>query len=116
MDYEFDFLKALLQSIFLETLILIVFFNLPFFSKTKTPVSTILLAGLVSTILTLPYVWFIIPMFVTNKTVFIFTSEIIVIIVESLIYIKFFKHKYSVLLLASVLGNMFSFLVGYYII
>lgn len=115
MDYELDFIKSLILTILSETFILLLFFHWILNKKHQANIYAVLLVGIISTTLTLPYVWFILPRFFPDKTTFILISETLVIIIESLIYIKFIKCRYSLLLLASFLSNTFSFLLGYFI-
>ena len=111
MEYGIQFLKALLETICIETLVLFLLFKVVF--KTKNTGNLILLlTGVIATFSTLPYLWFIAPLFIRTKLWYIILSEVFAIVVESFIIWGLLRIKYTKAILVSVICNMTSFLIG----
>jgi len=114
-DYENLFLKALVLTISIETIILFVLVK-TFFRKSNLSNILIIFSGILASFSTLPYLWFVLPHFIHNKISFIIAGEIMVVIIESLIYFFLLRLKYSYSLLISFICNLFSFLLGLFIL
>lgn len=114
MEYEFSFLKALLLTIAVETAVLFVLFHTIF--KNEKPVSwLLLLTGVVATMTTLPYLWFIIPMFIHSKLWYNVVCESLAVVVESVIILGLLRVKYPKAFLISLICNMASYGIGWLI-
>ena len=111
MEYELNFLKALLFTISIETAVLFVFFKL-FYRSLKIKNWLLLLTGILTSFSTLPYLWFILPLFIHKKLYYIIVSELSAIIVESFIILGLLRINYAKALIVSVACNMTSFLIG----
>jgi len=111
MDYEMSFLKALLFTISIETAVLFILFKL-FYKSLKIKNWLLLLTGILTSFSTLPYLWFILPVFIHAKLWYTITSELTAIIVESFIIMGLLRINYSKSLLVSVACNMSSFFIG----
>lgn len=111
MDYEILFLKALLLTITIETIVLISLFKL--FYKTKAiKLWLLILTGIVTSFATLPYLWFIIPVFIKNRMNYMIISEVAAVVIESFIILGLLRICYKKAILVSTICNMSSFLVG----
>ena len=111
MVYEISFLKALLLTIFIETSVL--FFLFKVFYKTLNKNNWILLlTGIVPTFATLPYLWFILPLFLKTKLWYVIGSEASAIVIESIIILGLLRINYKKAFLISLICNMTSFLIG----
>ncbi len=111
MEYELNFLKALLFTISIETAVLFVFFKL-FYRSLKIKNWLLILTGILTTFSTLPYLWFILPIFIHTKLLYTIISELSAILVESIIILGLLRIKYSKALIVSVTCNMSSFFIG----
>jgi len=111
MEYEFNFLKALLLTISIETAVLFLLFKVVY--KTLEMSNWLLiLTGILATFATLPYLWFILPIFIHSHVWYIIVSEGLAISIESVIILGLLKINYSKSMLVSVICNTTSYLVG----
>jgi len=114
MEYEINFLKALLLTITIETAVLFLLFKVVF--KTLRPGNwLLLLTGILATLATLPYLWFILPLFIQSKLGYILVSELSAILVESVIILGLLKINLQKVVLVSLVCNMSSYLIGLWI-
>jgi len=111
MNYEVDFLKSLVLTIFVETIVLLLLIKV-FFKEPKTKTWIIILAGITASFATLPYLWFIFPLFLKSKVLYKFVSEVSAILIESLIYFGFLRIEYKRAILISIICNSISYLSG----
>jgi hypothetical protein len=111
MNYEVSFLKALFITIFIETLILWILVRT--FEKKKTfQVPVLLITGFFASFATLPYLWFVLPVFVTQRVLYPVLSELFAIFVESFILFGFLKIEFHKCFLFSLACNIVSFSTG----
>jgi len=111
--YELQFLRALGLTIGIETLILFIAVRntwRPFTPPITTP--TILICGLLSSGLTLPYIWFLWPAFVKNFVLYAVLAESFAIIVETGVFMAILHVSMPIALGLSALCNLCSFGVG----
>jgi hypothetical protein len=111
MEYEIHFLKALLLTITIETAILFLLFKV-FYKTLKVSNWILLLTGIVASFSTLPYLWFIIPLFIKTKISYIITCEISAVFIESIIILGLLRINYAKAIITSIACNMTSFLIG----
>lgn len=111
MEYEFNFLKALLITITVESLVLFLLFH-SIYNKEKPGNWLLLLTGIIPTMATLPYLWFIIPLFVHSKLWYNLVCESLAVVLESFIILGLLKVKYPKALMISFICNMASYLIG----
>jgi hypothetical protein len=114
MDYELSFLKALFLTIFIETSVLFLLFKIVY-RTSKINNWILLLTGILASMATLPYLWFIIPLFVKTRLYYIVIGEVSVTAIESIIIWGILRTNYTKALIASVLCNTTSFLIGLFI-
>ena len=124
LPYELQFLLALLLTLFIEISVALLLRLLvtrsgatraPFlFLKPLALVSPgrLIFAGLAASCLTLPYLWFVLPAFLVNRSLFLLLGELGVTGVEALFYRQMLPLKFSGALLLSILCNAASFLLG----
>lgn len=111
MYYELSFLKALMLTIFIETSVLFLLFKIVFrISGINNWI--LLLTGILPSMTTLPYVWFIMPAFVKTRLYYLVISEVSVTAIESLIIWGILRTNYTKALIASIVCNTTSFLIG----
>ena len=111
MDYELIFLKSLLLTVIIEMAIL--FILSWFFSDRKgVRLSRLLMTGFLASFATLPYLWFVLPVFISDKVWYIVVGETFAVVVESFIIFSMLRIKYSKSLIFSIVCNAVSFLVG----
>jgi hypothetical protein len=111
MIYEFIFLKALLLTISIETLILYIIFR-TIYRQTKISLEMILLTGIIASSATLPYIWFILPIIVKSRLLYQIIGESFALFIESFIIWGFLKIKFSKSILVSAICNLSSYLIG----
>ncbi len=111
MHYELSFLRSLVLSIFIETLLLLIIIK-NFFKKLNIKTWIVILAGITATFATLPYLWFIIPLFIKTKIAYIIISESLAILLESFILFGMLRIKYRIALIFATICNLISFLIG----
>lgn len=114
MIYEFIFLKALLLTISIETLVLYIIFR-TIYRQTKISIVTILLTGIIASSATLPYLWFILPIIVKSRLLYHIIGESCAFIIESFIIWGFLKIKLTKSILVSAMCNLSSYLIGLFV-
>ena len=67
--------------------------------------------GILASVLTLPYLWFVLPLF-TNTIHYIYIGELLVFLIEGLVYYEFLEIKLTKALILSFTANLISFIVG----
>jgi len=107
----FDFLKALLLTILIETIVLFVFFKTKF-RTLNVKNKLLLLTGFIASFSTLPYVWFVLPIFIQPTFLYVLISELSVTFIESFIICSILKVNYKKSIIISVACNLTSFLIG----
>ena len=113
MSYEVSFLYSLVVTLVVEVTVVYIFGKYFYNNKDKLG---IVFAGIISSALTLPYFWFILPAFIANRVMYITTGEVAIIIVEAFIYFRLLKLKFRQALFVSIIANLVSVLVGLLII
>jgi hypothetical protein len=104
------FPPALLLTLVLETAVL--FIALKLLEKDRYyPASSILFSGIFASFATLPYVWFVIPMWIHSKYA-LYVGEAGAVVVEALFYWQFLRLDIKKALLISTCCNLISYLIG----
>lgn len=109
MSYEVLFLYSLIITLVVEVPVV---FLLARYLYMNTDKSGIVFAGIISSTLTLPYFWFVLPIFVTDRIIYILAGESAIILVEAFIYFRLLKLKFRQALFVSLIANISSILVG----
>ena len=109
--YEKDFLYALALTVSIETGMLYVL--LYTFERRKTGLRDMLLGGVLPSFATLPYLWFIFPVFfVGNHTLYLVVGELSIMLIEALILKGVLDIMFSRALLYSVIVNSCSYFLS----
>ena|ERR1035437_6423634 len=111
MYYELSFLKALILTIFIETSVQFLLFKTVFRSS-GIKNWLLLFTGILASMTTLPYVWFIMPAFIKTRLYYLVISEVSVTAIESLIIWGILRINYTKALITSIVCNATSFLIG----
>ncbi len=107
--YEHAFLMAWAITVGIETTVLLL---LNKWQKNAT-MSDVLFAGIISSSLTIPYLWFVMPIFFDSRTAYVFISEGLIVVVEGLLLYKLLSLSLARALAASFIANMVSIAVGF---
>lgn len=110
-DEIINFLEALLITIGIETLILFLFFK-TIYRKLKIRNILLLVTGITASLFTLPYVWFVFPVFIHHRIPYLIVSESFAVIIESFLIYKLLKIEYKKAFLVSLICNVISFSIG----
>lgn len=111
MLYEFRFLLSLAITLIIEILMLLIFTK--FFVKQRNiNYSRVIFVGGIASLLTLPYLWFILPIFISNSIYYILIGELGIILIEALIYNQLLNFNIKTSILSSLTANLISFLFG----
>lgn len=111
MDYEILFLKSLALTIFIESLVLVVFFRL-IVRNEHISINQLLSTGLIASLATLPYLWFILPVYVDQKLWYIVIGESSAVLMETFIIGGMLRATLLQSFLSSLTCNLISFLIG----
>ena len=111
MLYDQKFLFSLLLTLIVEIPIA-VFFVRRFYKYKEIKISKIVFAGLIASVLTLPYFWFVLPVYISSRSLYIFIGEVLIIFIEAIIYNQFLKLKLSNALIVSSVANIASIFLG----
>lgn len=116
-DYELKFLIALLDTVIIETIVMI-FLVKKIYKKDMEHVSweRLIFAGVFCSFASLPYLWFIAPYFLRTKALLYSVGEIVVFLIESVMIFFVLRIKFTKALIISLSCNLASFLIGIYVI
>lgn len=111
MAYEQKFLFSLFLTLIVE--IPIAVFLVKYFYKHKEiKISKIAFVGLIASALTLPYFWFLLPSYISNRNLYIFFGEFLIVFIETIIYNQFLRLKLSEAFIMSLIANVGSAFFG----
>ena len=85
-----------------------------FFLRKTISITKLLLAIIVANTITLPFVWFFFP-FLSDYLTFLIISELFAFIAEALLYFKILKLKLINAVKISLIANLVSFLIGFFL-
>lgn len=109
--HEINFLSSLLVTLFIEGVV--VFLLLYYYFKSELGKKDIFMAMVLPTFATLPYVWFVFPYFlIENYTVYLWVSEIFVLIVEMFVLSYLLKFTLKNAFLLAFIANTTSYFLG----
>ena len=114
MPYEQKFLFSLLLTLAVEVPVAILLVKY-FYKQEEIKISKIIFVGLVASALTLPYFWFVLPFYISNRIVYIFIGEGAIVLIEAFIYYQFLQLKFSRALIMSLIANIMSVVLGLFI-
>ena len=106
MIYEYRFLLSLITTIVIEAIVLVLFLY-----KKRQLRKILFVNGIISS-LTLPYLWFIYPLFISNHFWYVLSGEIIVVIIEAIILKELLELYVLESLKISFIANLVSYVIG----
>ncbi|MDD3084178.1 MAG: hypothetical protein PHP82_04085 [Candidatus ainarchaeum sp.] len=109
--YELNFLFSLIITLIIEIFVLILLIK-KIFKITKISITKIIFVGFIASFATMPYLWFVIPTFLLNRIQFIIIGELIVFLVELLIYNQFLELSLKKSAIISLICNLSSIIIG----
>ncbi|MFH0852393.1 MAG: hypothetical protein V1845_02225 [bacterium] len=112
MAYETEFLISLLLTLAIEIPVAVLAVKYVFKAE-ATGVTKIIFAGFIASFSTLPYLWFVLPALITERTMFYIVGEASVILAEAIIYRQLLNLKTHRALTISFFANLASFLAGF---
>ena len=111
MLYEQKFLFSLLLTLVVEIPIVVLLVK-SLYKQKEIRISKIIFVGFVASALTLPYFWFILPAYITDRLLFMLYGEIIIVCIEMVIYNQLLKLKLTRSFAVSLITNSMSILAG----
>jgi hypothetical protein len=112
MSPQAKFLIALFFAIAVETGVLFLLMT-RVFKVSGQRNSDVIYAGVMATASSLPYLWFVLPAFVRNYTVYTLIGEGAVAAWEALFYQMFFRIGFKRAAVLSITANAASWILGY---
>lgn len=111
--YEKAFLLALLVTVIIEAPII---FLISWYKYKIHDWLNILFVVLLASFLTLPYLWFVLPAFISNRVVYLIVGEVLVFFTELIIYYKVLKISFNGAFVLSFTSNTISAILGLFLI
>ena len=109
----FEFLSAFVLTQTSEIIAILLLaryvFGIP---KKKIPNSKLIMTCFIASTITLPALWFILPLLIHNYYWLLMIGESLVIIIEAIIYYLWLKQKFATSLTFSLVCNLFSIMIG----
>jgi hypothetical protein len=109
MSYGFYFLLGLSLTLIVEVPTL--FLTAKYLLKIKIQTKEIIYWGVFVNLFSLPYLWFVLPLFITSHN-YILIGEILVVVIEMAILSKVLKINLKNAFILSLMANIASYLVG----
>jgi hypothetical protein len=108
MLFETKFLFSLILTLLVE--VPVAFLVAKYIFRVKR-ISEVVNAGIIASVLTLPYLWFILPSYILSNN-YVFYGELMVFAVESVIYVALTNLNWKQSLAVSLIANLASFSFG----
>ena len=109
--YEVNFIYSLFLTIIIEGVV--IYSLVSYFYKQELKTVDILSITLLPSFATLPYVWFLFPVFLRdNYTLYLWVAEFFVLIIEMFILSYLLKFSLKNALFLSFSANLISYLIG----
>lgn len=113
MSYQTEFLSALALTLAIEVPMLLIAARFLYgMAWSRTNLQKLVVAGLICSSLTLPYLWFVLPSFIQDRTAFLILGESLVTFAEGLILTALLPVNWKKAFVLSILCNMTSFFAG----
>lgn len=111
MPYIHNFLSSLLLTLISEIPIVILFVKY-FYKNKELKISKIIFTGFLASTLAIPYLWFILPAYIFNRSLYLLVGEGSIVLVEAIIYNRLLKLKLLQAFVVSLIANIVSMLLG----
>ena len=113
MNYEYSFLLSLFLTVIVETSVLFIVARCFLIRDTSHLSNGLLLfAGIFASFSTLPYLWFILPVFIKPYYLYAAVGEFLVVLIECVFYYFVLRIGSRKALFLSFVCNLASFLTG----
>jgi hypothetical protein len=109
MSYELQFLTALAKTLLVEVPIVLVLWRCVF---KKHDAKNTCMVACIATMLTLPYLWFVLPTFLPYRNTYLVLGELTVTLVEAVLYWKLLHISFIRGIMLSIVANGISLLIG----
>jgi len=109
MSYGYFFFLSLLLTLTVE--IIVLFLSTKYSLKIKIQAKEILYWGVFVNLFSLPYLWFVFPLFISSHN-YILIGEVLVVLIESLILPKALKINFKNAIILSIIANVASYFAG----
>jgi hypothetical protein len=109
MSYGLYFFLSLLLTLAVD--IPVLFLATKYLLKIKIQAKEILYWGIFVNLFSLPYLWFVFPLFISSHN-YILIGEILVFLIESVVLLKVLKINFKNALILSLIANVASYLAG----
>lgn len=109
--YEQKFLFSLLLTLIVEIPVAVLLVKY-FLRGKEIKISKIVFTGFIASALTLPYFWFVLPTYISSRSLYIFIGEVLIIFIETIIYNQFLELKLSKAIIVSLAANVASIFLG----
>lgn len=113
MSYGMYFALSLLCTLAVEIPILFVLTR--YLLKTKIPAKEIFYWGAFVNFFSLPYLWFVLPLFIGSSS-YALVGESLVVLIETTIFVTVLKINIKKAFLISLVANLASYAVGVFIL
>lgn len=111
INYELLFVKSLGLTVVIETAVLWILTQYVF-KKPEVKISMVIFTGIIASVATLPYLWFIFPSLFELKLSYQIVSETTAVLVETIIIFMILRYKPYKAFIISFSCNAVSFLTG----
>jgi len=111
MLYEQKFLFSLLLTSIVEVPVAVLLVKY-FYKDEAIKISKIVFTGFIASALTLPYFWFVLPVYISSRSLYIFFGEVFIIFIEAIVYNQSLKLKLSEAFIVSLVANIASIFLG----
>lgn len=109
-SYENAFWVSLFLTVAVETSVLFLVFR--FGLRRSVPFARKLFAGTFPSFATLPYLWFLLPVYVRDRTLYLWSGETGVVLIETVLLMGVLPVKWREALLLSAAANAASYGLG----
>ena len=110
-SYEANFLKALFWTVAIESATLVLLLKVAF-KERKFDSIEMAYAGVLPSVATLPYVWFVFPYYISDPTAYAVTVESFAVVAESFLVAHLLRVGLKRGAMLSLAANACSFLIG----
>ncbi len=107
-----QFLYSVLVTLLIEVPLAFLFLRFFLYANNKNLRLRIFCITSFASLITMPYVWFVLPYFINDYNLYFIIAESLVIIAESLIYYTLLELRFQYAIIVSFLTNVISAIAG----
>jgi hypothetical protein len=113
--YALLFVRGLAATVLIETAVLLAFFLWRRRELSGALVTRVCVSGIVPSCVTLPFVWFVFPALIEDRTLFLVAAELFAFVAEIPMIRAIAKTTWPEAIAASLLANGVSFISGLFL-